>query len=454
MPRLPYQVVPAPAGMDCTNNPASTPPNKAQRIQNFLCDRAGYLRATLLLSNIKSDFPSGIDGIASWYDTDGNAELLVVSGGSLWRADLTAKTTATGWSVVGSGFTLGKIVRSVGYRQETIFVQEGGINPLRYNGDKLFLLGVPAPTVALSALPGVPSGGATGAKIGTISYLYTNYDELGRESDPSPVASVNFTTYTGKSAYLTRPTWTGEPIQIHGSYLYANTSGGSVYYRIKNLVRPFVSWEDNSPDNTVNTGTNAPLAGMNTAPNPASCIAIQEAKGHIFLNDTTNKTILQVNNIDAPTKWATVYRTSADGLRINAVPSQNNQITAMAAFGSLLGVWSRSGFMQLWGDDVTNYTLRDLHETGTLATDSAKRCDNVLLCLDTAGQVSSYDYAGGFNKTVISQEIENDLKGFTEAERQAAFAEYVDNRYLLSIGDTTYIYDFRSQGWTTLQLEG
>jgi hypothetical protein len=453
MPRLPFQVNPAPQGMNSSAHPALLPANRCQRLVNFRADRAGRLRACLKLTDVAT---FAADGISYYYGEEAEDDrLLIVADGLLYvgvPVDVEADPVEWTFSAVGGGFTAGKAVRSVVYNTETFFVQEGGIQPLRYDGVGLYQVGITPPDAPVVA-PGTPSSGSDN-KSGTISYYLSYFDNRFRESDVSSGASINYTTHTGKAGFIFIE-WGTDP-QIYGAYVYATTSGATTKYRIATVLKSsgvFVV-EDNFADNIVNTGTQAPNPGQYAIPNPASCIAIH--KRHIVLNDTTDPSVLQINNLDAPTQWASVTTLATDGLRMNIGTHQGAGINALEPIGSLLMVATRAEMLQLFGDAPSGnspFQLRTLHEGGVLAPSSFKWCGNVIVALTTDGKVRTTGGEDTFLIHEISADIEADLRQHTPAELEGAVAEFIESTYVLAIGDKVYCYDFSAGGsWYTIDL--
>lgn len=427
------------------------PANRAARVQNFTMNHLGRLLASFQPTTISQQFPAGIDGVAYYEGSEPSGDrILVVSAGSMWEGTpaypQTDPPTYSLWGVIGNGFNTGKQVRSVPFAYELIFVQEGGIQPLRYDGTGLYQLGVSPPSSAPLAQQGVPFGGASTKKLGVISYAYTLYDNHLRESDISPLASVDYTVHTTSDGLITISF--GSDPQVTGAYIYATTQGSNTLYRIATLPKASfnTTFEDNLLDSIVITGEIAPTLGENALPAPASCAA--SLKEHVFMNSTDDPAVLQVSNISNPTLWATVAVLATDGQRMQITTDQGDPITAIVPFGSILGVWKRRAFYQLWGDSNSSFILRQLFLRGTVSASSCVRCDNDLFALLDDG-VYKMDYNQGFINTKVSQEIEVDLNAFTPAQLSNAVAAFADNRYYLAIGSIIYFYDMNlgSPGW-------
>jgi hypothetical protein len=454
MPRNKFAVNPAPQGMNSAANPRLLPANRAQRITNFRADRAGRMRACMKLRDVAT-LTAVADGISYYYgETVEGDRLLVVANGLLYVGVPVGSSDPTEWhlSAVGAGFEIGKAVRSVAYDTETFFVQEGGIQPLRYDGVGVYQLGITPPS-APTVAPGTPSSGSDN-KSGTITYYYSYFDSRFRESDVSIGTSINYASHAGKCGFVLIE-WGDDP-QVHGAYIYATTSGGTTKYRIGTLLKSagVTFLEDNFADSTVNTGIQAPSPGQYGIPNPASVIAIH--KRHIVLNDVDNSDVLQVNNLDAPTQWASVTTLATDGARISIGTHQGAGINGLTGFGSLLMISTRAELLQLWGDAPTGnspFQIRRIQGTqGILAPDSFATCNNLVVGLMNDGKVWALSGNEGFPTEPISEEIEPDLRAHTAAELEAAKAAFIDNCYVLAIGERLYFYDLSAGGaWVTAE---
>lgn len=457
MSLLPSDTKKAAQGYDSTSDASLLPPNRAALLRNFLGDRAGRLRASIADTKVHK-FPANIDGV--FFYTGEEAEdcrLLVVSAGTLWLGTPDVPLTVPpvwDFSPLGGGFETGAQVRAAMFGTEMVFVQEGGITPLRFNGTNLFQCGIDAPAAALVVTKAAPSLGASANKTGTVLYRYRFYDEQLRESEPSTSTTVVYTS--GHSGYINLfPSWVGIDPQVNGAYIEATTAGATTYYKIATLTRASgkTAYEDNALDATVSSGTVSAGLGRYSVPNAASCIVSH--KGYLFLNDTTNGYDLQISRLNVPTQFSTVTEISAsDGGRLRIPQArEGNPIRQVATFGSLLAVWLKEGFAFLWGDTTADWKPRSLHVRGTVAPGSAVRVDNGLwFLLDKS--VYALDYQGAFVNTPVSVDIDEDLRRHTNAEREKAVAEYHENRYCLSVGDTVYIYDFKANGWTQYRRGG
>lgn len=449
MPRLPTETRNAANGYDSTNDPTLLPANRAALLRNFVLGRAGILRATLA-HTLKAQFPAGVDGMFHYQGNESDEDrLLVVSGGVLYATTL----SPVNFLAIGSGFQTGKQVRAAAFDDELFFVQEGGITPLRFNGESLFRLGIAAPSAPV-AVGATPANSAVSVKVGTISYRTRYFDEKARESEPSSSVSVAFAA-TGYDGHVTVfPSWQDIDPQVSGVYIEATTTGGSVYYRIATLLRSAnqVFYEDNNLDSIVSSSTVSAGLGRRSVPNKASCIAAH--KNFLWMNDTESPRQLQISALNAPTYFSTVTEVAAsDGGRMTIPGARGgNPILQLSPFGSLLSVILQQGIIQIFGETLASFRPRELHVRGTVAPGSAVRVDNgVWFLLDAS--VYNMDYEGQFVANRVSQEIDADLRRHTSAERRNAFAVYSGSRYILHVGGTLYCYDFTAPGWGQIRLD-
>lgn len=438
--------------MNVSALPSALPPERAPLIANLLPDQLGRLRGSLRITDV-CDLPYAPDGLSYYYGvTPAEDKLLAVCGGTLYAGspiDITVVPPQWDMEPVGGGFVIGKRVRSVHYNQETFFVQEDGIQPLRYDGIGLYQVGISAPSAAPIVLPVTPTT-APDQKTGVIRYYYSYIDSRLRESDLSPYAEIDYASFPNQAGLIVINY--GNDPQVIGAYIYATVAGViTVKYRIATLLKSAdqLQWEDNAPDATVRTGTQAKAEGTYEIPNPASVIAVH--KRHIVLNDTTDPTLLQINNIDSPTQWSTVTTTNLDGIRLNIGTHQGAGINALLTVGTLLFVGTRQEVLNLWGDTPTGSTafmLRSLQNTlGVLAPDSWIFCNNVMAGIMQDGNVWLSGGEDNFLFHELSQEISALLRRHSVEELERAVAEWSNNTYVLAVGDTGYAYSFTSKGW-------
>jgi hypothetical protein len=264
------------------------------------------------------------------------------------------------------------------------------------------------------------------------------------------VIDYSLAANTGKAAFV-RANFGSDP-QVRYVYVYANTRGsGSVWYRIGTATFDGEVIEDNLADNSVNTGTVGPSAGQYDVPLEASCICIH--KNRVFLNSVDQPQTLQVNNLLAPTQWASIYTGATDGTRLTIQTHQADPIVALVPLGSLLTIFKGSRIVQLWGDTPAQFRVVEIHARGMNSPDSVARCDNVVVVLLDDGV-----YAAGFNEGFMLNKLSGSLQTtFDDLRRTAtgreqlarASATFAQSRYFLEIGNVVYCYDFDNGEWSS-----
>ena len=455
MPVLRSQTRPAPTGYDSTNDARLLDPSRASLLRNFVADRAGVLRGDIARSNVWEGLPGTPDGLVYYpASADTSDRLLASVGGQLYVGVPTSTDRPPKWVFssipYGNGFTVGKPLRAALYGDELIIVQDGGLTPKRFDGTNLYQLGMSPPS-APQAFPGTPSGGASANTAGTRTYKVTFRDASARESDLSSGTSINYTTHTGKSGYITLfNTWSGIDPQVVEACIYTNVAAGALWYKIATLQRSEneVTFEDNLSNSSVQTGSVAAALGRYANPNSASCVAVW--KRMVALNDTTQQGTLQISGVGSPTLFANPTDTAGvDGTRF-VIPGAGvgNAIVQLIPFGSLLFVYLEHGMGQMWGDTSADMKYREVHIRGGVSPGSIVRTDNYVMHLEDDGV---YRIGGDFTLNKVSQEIETDIGRHTRAERLAAQGTFLKNRYILAIGDTIYKFDLTVGGWSQVK---
>lgn len=456
MPTLPFDSTPAPTGFNSADDPVSLPADRATMLQNLSVGSRGVLRGSGAWRGIGANFSAKIDG-AFWYRgvTATSDRFVVISSGMLYlgiAADpySDVPTFAFAPCLYGGGFTAGVPVRGVMFSGELILVQEG-IQPRRFDGNAVYQLGITPPN-APTVVSAPPASGGTQRKKGSVTYKYTLADARLRESSPSNGTTLNYTTATYKTGQVTVDF--GSDPQVTTAYIYANTAGGAIWYRIATLTKAsgVRVWEDNVADSIVNTGAIMPDIGENDPPDPASCVAVH--KNYLFMNSTTSPADLQISNLASPTQWAVVaFENATDGGTIQIISDQADLITALIPFGSLLATCKRGNLGFVWGDTASEFVHRPVHARGTTSPDSIVRCDNEFRYL-LEDNIYATDFQGGFVLNPVAsdfknvfQELRRSAAGRTQlTNAKSAFLEQVQ---YCSIGSVIYAFDFSSGGWTT-----
>lgn len=497
MARLATQSQTAASGMDLTSDPVSMSLSRARRLVNFQVSRSGRVQSNVRLVDVLpgNGAVSSIDGIGWYYqaalrnnpfstDIFFHDLLLWATASFLFAARSSADPLTTpvsnvqfvgggitGYAAGFSAFFAGKRVRFFSLGDEILMVQDGGLIMLRSYfsptlGQGFFRAGFEPPSVSNLTLSAVGTG-----LTGTWGYKLTYADERFRESSPTPVVNI---TLTNQATHAVSPNiGTFSPPTSYGgsnwryAYLYRNTIGApDVFYQIARHTIPSTNpasitfgagdyyntaaANDDSPDaDIVNPQLIGPNPGENDPPLPASIGVVH--KNRVFLNDINDANTLQVSNQGSATQFAALSVLPTDGGRFEIGTDQGNSITALVEFGSILAIFKRRGSYFLYGDSLSDFVVRPVHQRGCIAPDSAYRCDNVVCFLSDDG-VYAAAYEGGDVVTKISKEIEADLLTQSIDDRETSVGWFVDNRYHISVGPITYVYDFDAQGWTCYQF--
>ena len=466
--------------MDATSDPVALSPGIAQNLVNLLTERRGLLRGQMQVTNLAlSSFTAGIDGLGYLYAqnvTFSNsststsplaARLVVVSNGSVNSYPLISPPTFPptfnlGGLVTSGSLIPGQKVRMAAFGQEMYIVQEANAYAnyrMQYSG-VVSQIGLNTPIAAgtsFTATGNTP--GSAVLKSGTVLYLMTTIDNLGRESSPSTSLSVAYGGAPTQDTILHAVNPYTDP-QVVGVNFYATTAGGKLFYQIASLVSPNTNFEDNIAD--VSVGLPAPLPGENDAPKPASLIAVH--KNRVILNQTGSSRI-QISNDGSATQFnsqgykfdqATLLISNpSDGITLSLGTDQGDSPTAMMSFGSLFLVWKRRSIYVLYGNDLTDFEVKPVHNSkGCIAPDSAVRCDNEIFFLADDGV---YALTSSLQCEKISKPIESLLAPLRlsltgRAQMETAQGWFVQNEYNLAINDTIYVFNFDVKQWSIRQF--
>lgn len=483
-----HEIKRAPIGMNDNADPSLMPQQKCSLMVGLSQTAPGVLTEALRKKiafpqlGINAVPPAGnFEGIFP-YNTDllANDRLLVVKGGLLYKATITAnqpqavadslKITMSDLTLVtnssGINFTAAKRVRAVQHKNEVFFVQDGGLQPVRFNGTALFKVGVTA--------PGVPAAGATVAGPpnnlnGTYQYWVTDADELGRESNPSPALTVTLVNRLSQTVNF--PAASGDA-QVQRRYLYRTTAGGTIGYRVleAGYVPGAVSAVDAVTDALIVFNSQSPRVGEADVPLPASLIGVW--KNRVILNSTADRETLQISNLDSVSQFPAIGDPlfATDGTNLRCTNEFGDEITAMAPFGTVLAVLHRRALGGLFGDTVATFSYKHMDRTGCIASDSLTECIDKTLFMGEDG-VYAMRYDDAFNVVKVSKDLDTMFQSvavqfgapgvfpfataFTRDKRAAAaVGKFMQNRYYLFTPPYTAILDFETGGWSLDYMTG
>lgn len=486
MSRYEHEVKRVPIGMN-DNQDVSLMPQARCSVMLGVASKSGggvleeALRQTLLRDNgsttvhCEAIFPYRGNALA-------NDKVLTMLGGALKWATITANQPPTSppdpndalkftlsalTNITNSSdttFTAGKRVRAVQRNDEVFFVQEGGIQPCRYNGTAIYNLGFARPAAPTS---GAQSGGGALTALANYEWCITYADEKGRESSPSPTLSVTMTGANTKIVINWTAPAAGDANQYQRSYLYRRAATGTVWYRVveAGFAPGTFTYTDGISDVALQNNSSAPLVGQNDRPLAASLIGLYKNRLVLDCTDYTNGTrgTIQISNLSAPSQFSQLNDTDypSDGETFQALDDRGDQITGFGQMGSGLAIFTRMGCGILVGENVTEFRYLPLDRTGCTAPDTITECRNRLLFMGEDG-VYSVSYAGGFVVTKVSGDLNKQFTSVTisvpegsliptiysRADRaRAANAWYAQNRYYLASPPYVYILDFETGGW-------
>jgi len=461
--------------MDNTSDAEVIGLDTAQYLQNAICDKAGLLRTNIrVVDLLASDFATPIDAIGFYYRIPpAQDRALFLSNGILWECLVTpgspVPTLAPPTAVPADPavtFTPGVGARFVAFNDELIILQADGSQfPYRYlvdsTGSHVYLLGItppPAPGLAAAA-PGVNPGKQLNL---VYRYRLTYFDSKFRESSLGSQATITLTNPALNAVSVTCPAF--PDTQTTGCYVYEAVPGNNTFYRVHTFVRTDAgtNWLDDLTDNQViiNPIQWVDPNNFQAYDRPHKASVGVNYKNYLMLNDAQFPQQLQVSNLSSPTQFSPISLLPTEGGEFIIDTDQADPVMALVSYGSILKIWKQRGFYLMFGDFVSDFTIRALHQRGTVCSDSAVRCDNEVMSYSLDG-VYAYNYVGGFLAQRTSQAIQASFDALAidttgQDKILKAHSAYVDNKYFLWIDKTIYLYDFRSQkpGWTTISLKG
>ncbi len=414
MPQNEHQLLRAPIGMAPATDPGNMPEDKAMFIKGFRPGEGSSLRLSypLVAQEPTKNYMQGWPLLSMVYnnptlDASGHRQdkvIVVLNGGYVYMhsKDIVSYAGKYNTPLLGPGALVGQIpyvikplvpsqrfsYRAVQYRDEIYITDNyGGSWPYRFTLDPvtglplLYRLGIQTPVTGDWTLSVQAGAGITG----NFDYELTWYDERGRESSPSPSKQVVLANQRGRHVI----TWPADR-QIRGCYIYRrNSTTGGTYYRsvgATNLLGSIPrtgttdTFDDYVPDDSVMLANQiAPLPGENDPPHKCTIMYIHKNRlilddNNVFdsPNDTSCFNRFQQSNADAPTQFSSVSSQDlpGDGTSLTVGTDPGDRITGFIGTGSFLGIFKRRGYHELWGDDITNWTIRPKHSIGCMSAES------------------------------------------------------------------------------------
>ncbi len=477
-----------PRGANDSADPGLLPEARAALMLGISPNQAGSGSRTFWKKRVQRDadfLPSGrINGVFQYTGlTAADDHYVEVKDGVFYTCQISANAptatinalnfTSTQLAAVnddsGVTFDADARVRAVQIGTEMVFVQEGGVEPVRYDGTNIYKLGIDAPSSPTDGGNAVYVGSAPSLTVGAdYQYAVTYADSFGRESSPSGYLSVTMGAGGGRVINWSAPT----DAQVDRIFLYRTNAGGATLYRVVEAGFSIgtTTYNDTAVNDTLLVFNSlAPLVGQNDPPLPASLIAIY--KNRIVLNGIADPRLLQVSNEDEPGSFSQIgplynengqLLNATDGITIDVLNEYGDEITGLGHLGSVLGVWCRRTTAVFEGNSPAEYQFRIVHRVGCIAPDSICECGNMTPFMAEDG-VYALDYESGFSITKLSEDYDNLFRSasvlwdppgtwppsqvFGREERaQAASAIFLQNRYVLATPPWTYVYDFDTGG--------
>ncbi len=506
MPLNPTDVHSAYAGMG-TDIPASElPKNLCQSAIGFVGGRNGKLSLAPLIKRLTESLGITIYGTAIWQSEAGVGDrLLLVSATNVYSVLLSSNTlsavpwkqderldgphsyydltTLTDLGAHGVGSSVSNGVTSIQYAPTGELIISIGGTLFRYyvetdgtGTERLYYLTIPLATIAAPTLSQTTGGSLTPSQ--TYYYEITVEDELGRETSPSPSASITLSSSNNRVGIAQPQTFTGGSFNAVTYWnIYRLNPGQTSYRFVAQVAIGTTSYNDDFADSVINARDAAPDDGENDPPLSSAATPYTAGQATMFavwksrlvINSSNDPNLVQVSNAGNPVQFSSLPLPTNldDGLRIPVGGHGQNQVTGLANLGSLLCVFGRDTTSLLYGDDISDFTLRETLQRGCQNPNSIQRCENEVLFLSDDG-VYAIGYESGYSVAKRSVPIDDLFRGFqwikNESEptskwryqasqvinaiQASVCSFYSDNRYYLSMYNRTLAMDIRTGGWT------
>jgi hypothetical protein len=476
--------------MDSYADPAKLPEQLCQNLVNFTSARAGLLRLGYQLKSWGIPLTYDIDALVPYNDPASvYSALLLFSGTNIYKIALSGSTYQiyntgavtrgrinfiTPTLATASGPTATAGIRAIQYKDELIVVPSSGGSGYRIyidsGGFHFYQLGLVAPG-AFSTPTLVGGFGPPGLTVGaTYDYVPVWVDERGRESSVGPSVTSPVITAGNQALTITIPSGTTGGTTGRTQWgIYRRNPGSSVYNLVAYVPVGTTTYVDGNTDAIVDGHAPSSTAGENDPPNNFSALCVW--KDRLVLNDATNQDFLQISNAGSPTRFSSLPLPTnvADGIRTRVASSFGDQIVGMHSFGSVMLVFKLRTVSAVWGDDITSFAVRPVHERGCVNADSIVRLNERVFILLEDGVWSFGAMATGYGILQIQKDslpMEDYFRGFAyqnnavpdpgaavsvEVAGKASGkvqAWYHSNRYYLSIASKTWRYDTTTEGWS------
>lgn len=472
--------------MDVSTSATSLPSSRCQSLNNALLDRPGHLRAQLQLVDALPAVQSApIDNVWYYFGVNNALDAIVfMSGSALYSAFYADRPTVhTNYTpaypplfgtptVPGNATNVtvaGVRNRAAQFGNELIVTNDAfGAFPqfIRFFVGASGSSGLVAPLTYNNVLAGTVFSltAASGSiPVGLYTYYFTIFDNLGRESNISTGTSITLGSPASVNISLTPFPGAATDPGYGGYNIYrttVNQTSPAYLVASTNIIAGVFTFNDNLADNVLTGGILAPSLGENSSPNQANVIC--NYKNRLWLNDTTNNSVLQISGLGNPAQFSILTYTGSDGERLTVGNNQGDPIVALVPLSAFLLVFRRQETYLIRGDGIASvvdaagtalldFTSQPLLQRGCIAPDSAINCDNSCIFLAQDG-IYVIDPSGGVN--LVSEPLDPYFQAFnsTPAGRallNSSVARYDGRRYCLQVGVYCFVLDLRTGGWVT-----
>ena len=472
----------APSGMAPSTDPGALPENRARYLRGVLPSRQGFnppaLQAKRCYSRTSNAYAAtdNIQWIAPYSFTytgyQGNSydTALMVRGDNLYvmRVEITRVRVGDVWreqvvfdeltGLSGFSLTADRRPRSVQFNNEVLIYNEAGSTQARIYADSG---GAAVYKDWGQSAPPTPTAAVSGTGLtGTYVYKTVNVDELGRESSPSATVSQAATNQTITVTYGAAPAAFTGTTQWR---VYRKNPGGTVYYRVATVTFPTNTYADSAADATLFGNSLAPEPGQNDPPPALKVVIACVWKNRVVIVDTDFPHQIRLSNDASPTQFSSLtdWTDPTLGTTFNITNNQASRVTGLVSHGSVLGIFTETGYHELYGDDLNSFIVRSVAEgVGCASHDSIVNAEGTILFLAPNGP---YSIVQGGTPAPFAEALLSEFQGLADQEnvkvgtsttpheivysmRQARACLH-ERRYYLSVGDKTYVYDLEAQGW-------
>lgn len=320
--------------------------NESPDCQNVTFDRGAVeTRSGFQRVNTTSVGSFAVDGLYTRRDNTGAETMVLFAGTHMYAlATTTFVTIASAQSVFTAGSRVG-----TAQMENNMYIGNGGIIPMRYQGANFVRHGVYPQTVTATV-----ASQAAGTLTGGYQYKLTNINSNLVESDVGPAT----TTFTAASATLRLTSIPVAPASfgVNSRRIYRTAAGGTTFKKVADLGdNTTTTYDDNLPD----AGLGATAPTDNGVPPKYNTIIFHQDR--LFMNDSANGSFLWYTNRSEP------YTVASTNFRIIG-DSTSDLIKGFAVYENSLVIFCERTFWLLYmpsTDDTTWVLVKGKSSYGT-----------------------------------------------------------------------------------------